>query len=188
MALITIISGTDRPGSESMKVARHIQPRYEKQGVQTRLVSMEDFPLSEVTGGRYGETIPSVEAFNRSVKDSDGVVFIVPEYNGSYPGILKMFIDYLPHPGFFDRLPVCFIGESAGNFGGLRPVEHLQEICNYRLAHVYPERVFITRIKENFDEQHGIKDEFTEQLLESQITGFTRFVDTLTRTGSISQP
>ena len=58
----------------------------------------------------------------------------------------------------------------------MRAVEQLQQVLGYRNAHVFPERVFIPRVDENFDEEHGIKDEVQQQLLESQISNFVQFV------------
>ncbi len=176
MSTITILSGTDRPGSQALKIARYIKPMYEKQGVEARVVSLEDFPLNEVAGGKYGRSLPGVEAFREGVIASDGIVMVVPEYNGSFPGILKLFIDYLPFPEAFDKMPIAYIGEAAGAFGALRAVEQLQLVCSYRNAHNYRERVFLQRVSKIFDESEGIKDEFVAELLQSQIQGFIRFI------------
>lgn len=176
---IKIISGTDRPGSMAKKVADHVCDLYLKEGVDAEVVCLRDFPLQDVVGGKYGKDIPSVKAFNENVLSADGLVFVIPEYNGGFPGILKLFIDYLPFPEAFEKMPMAFIGEAAGAFGALRPVEQFQMIANYRNALQFPERVFIQRVTKNFEEGEGITNEFTRSLLNSQIENFIKFVDSV---------
>lgn len=176
MIILKIISSTDRPDSNAIKVARYLEPKYKALGADADIISLCDFPLGEVAGGRYGESIPAVERFNEPVLKADGLVFVVPEYNGSFPGILKLFFDYLPYPHGLERMPVCMVGASSGVFGALRAVEQFEAVCGYRKAHIFPERVFIPRIYQNFDMEAGIRDAFTQSLLLDQIQNFYLFV------------
>jgi chromate reductase, NAD(P)H dehydrogenase (quinone) len=176
MKRIVLLSATDRPSSKALEIAGYLKKKFEQTGMSPEIVSLEDYPLESVAGGRYGVDIPEVTAFNKRVISADGVVFIVPEYNGSFPGILKMFIDYLPFPEAFQNLPLAFVGEAAGAFGALRAVEHLQQICGYRNALMFPERVFIQRVNQNFDKDSGIADAKANEFLDSMIRNFSDFV------------
>jgi NAD(P)H-dependent FMN reductase len=131
-----------------------------------------------VIGGRYGSDIPSITEFNRRVLSGDGLVMVIPEYNGSFPGILKLFVDYLPFPQAFEKLPIALNGVASGAFGALRAVEQMQMICNYRNAFLFPERVFLQRCSQNFDGE-TVKDALTSKLLDTQIPNFIRFVEAL---------
>ncbi len=173
---IKIISSTDRPNSNALKVSNYICRLYNDRGMQAKVVSLQDFPLADVIGGKYGADIPSVKKFNDQVIEADGLIFVIPEYNGGFPGILKLFIDYLPFPSAFEKMPMAFIGESSGAFGSLRPVEQFQMITNYRNALQFPERVFIPRVGKEFDEETGLTDDFKQKLLESQTDNFIKFV------------
>ena len=177
MPKITILSATDRPGSMALKVSKFVQTKFNEQGAETDLVSLEDYPLADVAGGKYGTDIPSVIDFNERVLDADGLVLVIPEYNGSFPGILKVFVDYLPFPEAFEKLPIAFIGEAAGAFGALRAVEQMQLIANYRNALNFPERVFMQRVSKIFNEEDGITDQMTAQLMDSLVANFTSFTD-----------
>lgn len=174
---ICIVSATDRPGSLSLQVARFLQTQYENAGATADLVSLEDFPLADVVGGPYGKEIPSVMAFNERILSGDGLVFVIPEYNGSFPGIFKMFIDYLPFPKSFLGVPMAFVGVATGSFGALRAVEQAQQVVGYRNAYVFPERVFIQQAKQNFSETQGLTTPLQQKLLASQITNFVHFVN-----------
>lgn len=174
---LKIISCTDRPNSYAKKVSHYVASLYREEGLEPEVVSLEDFPLQEVIGGKYGKELKEVEAFNAPIVNADGLVFVIPEYNGSFPGILKLFVDYLPFPKAFEKMPMAFIGEAAGAFGAMRSVEQFQMIANYRNALQFPERVFIPRVKSEFDEKEGLKDDFKQKLLISQIRNFIGFVE-----------
>lgn len=174
---LKIISGTDRPNSNALKVSEYVKTLYQQEGAEVEVISLEDFPLEEVVGGRYGKKLPAVEKFREPIVNADGLIFVIPEYNGSFPGILKMFIDYLPFPKAFEKMPMAFIGEANGAFGGLRSVEQFQMIANYRNALQFPERVFIPRVKDEFDTEGGLKDPFKQKLLDSQVQNFVKFVE-----------
>ncbi len=175
---IKIISSTDRPNSNALAVSNYVKKLYEDEGVEVSVVSLEDFPAADVVGGKYGKEIESVTNFRTPILESDGLVFVIPEYNGGFPGILKLFVDYLPFPKAFEKMPMAFIGEASGAFGGLRAVEQFQQIVNYRNALQFPERVFIQRVHQEFNPEEGLKNEFAQGLLISQVKNFTQFVKT----------
>lgn len=175
MSRIHILSSTDRSGSNALKVSTYVKGLMEKKADVT-LFSLKDFPFQDVVGGRYGQEIDSVNEFNENFLDADGFLFVVPEYNGGFPGVLKLFIDYLPFPRALYMKPVSFIGEAGGSFGALRPVEHLQQILAYRKALIYTERMFISRVNDTFDPGEGLKSDMLQGLLEDQVEGFIKFV------------
>jgi NAD(P)H-dependent FMN reductase len=182
---LKIISGTDRPDSNAIRVSRYLKRQYEQLGAGVEIVDLKEFPLPAVKGGPYGKKNKPVSDFIRPILQADALVIITPEYNGGYPGILKLMIDYLPFPEAFEKLPICFVGESAGAFGALRAVEQLQLVVGYRNAYLFPERVFINRVKQNFDEKEGIKDEFQQELLMTQVENFLEYVRQLKDQGLI---
>ena len=88
---LKVISSTDRPNSNALKVSNYVKTLYEQEGANVEVISLEDFPLAEVAGGQYGKEIPKVKTFRDPIINADGLIFVIPEYNGSFPGILKMF-------------------------------------------------------------------------------------------------
>ncbi|PAU93759.1 NADPH-dependent oxidoreductase [Aliifodinibius salipaludis] len=182
---LKIISGTDRPNSNALRVSKYVQQLYQKESIDAEIIDLQEFPLEKVSGGRYGEELPEVESFVGEAVTADALVVVCPEYNGGYPGILKLFIDYLPFPNSLDKKPIALIGEANGAFGAMRAVEQLQQVFGYRNAHIFPERVFISRVNENFDVKEGIKDDFQQQLLNTQIDGFPKFIRNLQADGTL---
>lgn len=172
-----IISSTDRSNSTSLAVSNYVKTLFEKEGINAEVISLEDFPTADVQVGKYGKDIPSVEAFRRPILEADAILWVIPEYNGGYPGILKLFIDYLPFPEAFVKTSMSFIGVASGGFGALRAVEQFQMVLNYRNAPQFPERVFIQRSSKTFDPDTGINIPFQQELLESQVKGFIEFAN-----------
>ena len=129
---ITIISGTNRARAKSLLVARHVEQRYKDLDVETTLLNLQELPPDIFHPDVYYKKPASFAPFQDAVLSADGLVIIVPEYNGSYPGVLKYFIDLLSFPDSFENRPVAYIGISAGMWGGLRSVEHLQGVFGYR--------------------------------------------------------
>jgi len=176
---LKIISGTDRPQSNSLRIAKYLKRRYEEHGLDPDIIDLQEFPVAAVQGGTYRDRPEEVIAFTGPVLEADALVIVCPEYNGGYPGILKLFIDYLPFPESLNKKPISFLGEATGAFGAMRAVEQLQQVVGYRNAYVYPERVFIPRVHKNFDDESGIADAFQQKLLEEQIENFIQFVKDL---------
>src|ERR1700689_1777919 len=134
---VLIISGTNRPGSNPRIVAKLVEGHYQSQNLPSEFLDLLDLPIEVFEPTVYAKKPPSVVAIQRRIFDCPGIHIVTPEYNGSFPGILKYFIDLLKFPESFDRKPVAFVGVAAGAFGGLRPVEQLQMVFSYRNAHIY---------------------------------------------------
>ena len=85
----------------------------------------------------------------------------------------------LPYPEGFDRRPCAFVGLAAGQFKGLRSVEHFQQVAGYRNAHIYPRRLFIGDSFRQFVDGKLADDELTTRL-KDQAAGFVDFVNAVT--------
>jgi chromate reductase, NAD(P)H dehydrogenase (quinone) len=179
MRPILIISGTNRPGANALKVAKIIHGHYAAGGIEAGLLSLSEMPPEVFDPSSYAIKPPAMVALQQRVLDASGLHIITPEYNGSFPGVLKYFIDMLKFPESFERKPVAFTGESAGVWGAIRSCEQLIQIFGYRNAYVYPERVFIPGIGEKLDENGRLKAGDIDARLASQARGFARFVESL---------
>lgn len=174
---LTIISGTNRRDSRTLLVAKHVAGLYGAvDGVDVTLVDLQDLPPGLLDPDAYANKPEALTPMVDAVLHADGLVIVTPEYNGSFPGALKLFIDMLPFPQAFDKRPVAFIGIAAGYWGGLRPVEHLQQVFGYRNALQYPERVFCPSAHNSIDEHGAPTVPLAIELLGKQVTGFVDFI------------
>ncbi len=100
---------------------------------------------------------------------------MVPEYNGSFPGILKYFIDMLRFPESLYEIPAGFIGLSSGRWGAIRAVEQIQMVFQYRHAHLYGRRVFIPDVGSAVDDTGNLTDPDLARRVDTMVCGFSTF-------------
>ncbi|MCB9025949.1 MAG: NAD(P)H-dependent oxidoreductase [Bdellovibrionaceae bacterium] len=176
--MIQIISGTNRPGAKSLEISKIVKQQFEILHEKAEILDLGQLDFSALNGSQYGENQPEfLKVVKAQLRSARGFVFVVPEYNGSMPGILKYFIDHWTYPDTFEYRPSCFIG-LGGRFGGMRPVEHLQGVMGYRNAYQFPERVFISNVW-NLLSDGKIIDENIFNLLLRQLENFSRFIKAL---------
>src|SRR4051812_8137302 len=99
---IAVIVGSSRPGRRADQVAEWlmgIAHHRNTPGVEYRLVDLADDPLP-----LFDEQLPPMAGsyandhsrrWAATVDQFDGFVFVTPEYNHSFPAVLKNAIDYL---------------------------------------------------------------------------------------------
>src|SRR5262245_25554664 len=112
--MLTLIVGTNRPNSNTRKVASQVHEIYRSLGVTPEELDLAKLPPEIFSPASYGEKPKSFAPFNDTILKSSGLIVVTPEYNGGMPGILKYFIDMLKFPESFEKRPVCFVGVAAG--------------------------------------------------------------------------
>ena len=177
--MITLLVGTNRPQSNTRKVAFHIEEIYSELKVPFKVLDLAQLPPEIFSPTSYAAKPKSFESFSNAILEASGLHIISPEYNGSVPGVLKYFIDMLKFPESFIKRPVCFVGLSAGIWGALRPIEQLQAIFGYRNAYLFPERVFLPGIGGLLDASGRLTDADLLDRLRTQAKGFVEFVERL---------
>ena len=179
VVMITLIIGTNRPSSNTSKVAKQIGQIYQELKVPVNVLDLAKLPPEIFSPSSYAEKPKSFHSFADTVLASDGLHIVTPEYNGGVPGILKYFIDMLKFPESFENRPACFTGVSAGAWGALRPIEQLQAIFGYRNAYIFPSRVFLPQIHNLLDDSGKLTDTELIERLQKQAAGFVEFVEKL---------
>lgn len=177
--MITLIVGTNRPDSNTRKVARQLEEVYAEFKVPLRVLDLAQLPPEIFSPSSYADKPKAFAPFADAVLQAAGLHVVTPEYNGGIPGVLKYFIDMLKFPESFERRPVCFTGLAAGVWGALRPVEQLQAIFGYRNAYLYPERVFLPGIGNSLNASGRLQDAELLGRLKKQADGFVAFVERL---------
>ncbi|KYG63939.1 flavoprotein [Bdellovibrio bacteriovorus] len=177
-----IISGTDRPGSNTLKISKFIQSIYKDLGEDVEIMDLQELKKHLHGDLLYGTPSEGITPYLQKVLSSDGLIVVSPEYNGSMPGILKYFIDHMKFPDSFEYRPVCFVGLGI-MWGGLRPVEHLQGVFGYRNAFIFPERVFLMNVHKSVDADGQVIDATAKSLLIKQAQGFQKFTQALSGAG-----
>lgn len=167
--MIKIIVSTNRKNAVSEKIALIYQQILESLGEASEIINLSDLPNDFVFTALY-EFSGKNEEFNkihRQVKSGEKYVFIVPEYNGSFPGILKSFIDGMTYPNSFRNKKCALVGISSGIGGGSIALSHLTDIFNYLGMHVLAFKPKLAKIEENMSD-HLLTNRLYISLLKEQ--------------------
>jgi len=176
--MIEIVSGTNRPASKTLKLARIIEQLYKAEGIEAAVLDIQELPVEIYHPDAYKAKPDSFIPWENRILESRGVHLVVPEYNGSFPGALKYFVDMLKFPDCLEHRPIAYTGLADGLWGGFRAVEQLQMVFNYRNSYSLPERVCIQQIGSKLAKDGlAINDEFLAGLLKDQVKRFIAFVD-----------
>ncbi len=138
--MITVISGTNRSNSNSIIVAQLYQQLLTNLGAANSLLDLALLPDAFAAADSLYESQSRHAQFDelsRLVSLGQKFVVVVPEYNGSFPGVLKAFIDGLEYPASFKNKKVGLIGISNGSMGGVLAMSHLTDVFNYLGAEVF---------------------------------------------------
>jgi len=175
--MITLISATNRPGNRTQHIVAFLQEATKAQKVECEVLDLQKLPPELMQPESYASKPSGFQPFQDAILKSDGIIMVLPEYNGSYPGIAKYFIDMLQFPESLSGVPSAFVGLAAGRWGGLRGVEQMQTIFQYRKAHLFGERVFLPAIPTLLDESSKLIDPDARQRLLHFLEGFFSFVE-----------
>ncbi|MBE8222072.1 MAG: NAD(P)H-dependent oxidoreductase [Bdellovibrionales bacterium] len=175
--MIYIISGTDRQGSKSLIVANQLLKFYNLNNASAEIIDLKNLSLNKLHGLSYNQdSIPEdLKIVFKKIAKAKALHIVCPEYNGSYPGILKFFIDYWKFPDSFDGKFVSFVG-LGGRFAGLRPVEHLMQVFSYRNAILFPQRVFLDNVWDMIKDE-TLTDKTILDRLQKQVEDFCKFIN-----------
>lgn len=174
--MITIIVGTNRPSSKSREVALFYQKLLSNLGIESQILDLSHLPNDFITSALYDNNGKN-EVFNnfrQLLRKSEKYVFIVPEYNGSFPGALKAFIDGLSYPSELQHKKGALVGISDGVQGGALALSHLNDVLNYLGMSVLGQRVKIPYMKKNFIDGE-IKDALINILIQQQAELLVKF-------------
>lgn len=173
--MVTIISGTNRLQSNTLKVAKYYQEKLSEKGLATQLINLQDLPATLIASDLYGKRSDEFQKFHDMVTKTTKFLFVIPEYNGSFPGVLKTFIDACSFPESFYDKKACLVGIASGKYGNVRGIEHFNGVCAYLHLNVMPLRLHIANIKTELDENDQLIKEDTLKFVGQQIEKFAAY-------------
>lgn len=166
--MITIIAGTNRKDSNTKKVAEAYQKILTQKNIESKILKLEEAEVHQRN-----------EQFVAMEKDyllaAEKMIVVIPEYNGSFPGILKLMIDNTDVKNVWPNKKVLLVGVSTGRAGNLRGMEHLTGVLLYLKANVHHNRLPISTVHTLLGEDGTLTDEPTTGTINAQLDEFLQF-------------
>jgi chromate reductase len=174
------ISGSLRKASYNSGLARAFKERA-PEGVTIEIVNIEDIPLyHQDSEGEFPKVVADLKA---KIRSADGIIISTPEYNRSIPGVLKNVIDWTSRPygdSAWNEKPVCVVGVSVAPTGTAPAQFHLKQVLSYLNTHVPGQPEFYLGLAgSKFDEAGNLTDEDAKKHIDSSLSIFTKFIETL---------
>jgi chromate reductase, NAD(P)H dehydrogenase (quinone) len=181
MMTIIGLSGSLRAGSLNsalLRAAASAMPN----DAELEIGSIKGIPLYDGDVETAQGLPDAVVELKERIVAADGLLLVTPEYNNSFPGVLKNAIDWLSRPDadiprVFGGRPVGVIGASPGGFGTLlAQTAWLPVLKTLRTAAYFGGRMQVSRAGDVFDKSGKLVDERIGEQLGKYLAGFCAFV------------
>ncbi len=165
MSNIKIILGSTRNNRAGDKVAQWVLEEAKKYNLfETELIDLREYTLPffelDISPAYKKPNYNEIqEKLSKKIEEADGFIFVMPEYNHGYTGVLKNMIDT-----FYNEWrikPATFVS-YGGVSGGTRAVEQLREVLIELQVVPIRASVHIPFIFNQFSEEGLLKEETKE--------------------------
>ena len=167
---MTIVSGTNREGSYTLKLAKEYQRILVEKKVEASLFSLEGVNLLN-----WDKAFEQIEL--NVIIPTSCFIFIIPEYNGSFPGSLKVLFDTCSSHEIWFNKRALITGNATGRAGNLRGMDHLADILNYLKITVHPNKLPISAINQVMSDEGKLINKVTIEVINQQLDEFISWLD-----------
>lgn len=119
--------------------------------------------------------------FRTTIQNLDGYVFFTPEYNRSFPAVLKNALDVGSRPygqNSWDGKPGAVVGVSLGSMGAFGACQHLMHVLSFlNIYTMHQPEAYIGNIMASVDENGAVTNAETQQFIKSIIEAFSAWMD-----------
>ncbi len=166
--MYTIIAGTNRSESNSQQIGKFYQELLLTKGVESGFCTLEGLDLNTKSKGFL--------AFQDEIlKPTSKFIFVLPEYNGSYPGIFKSLIDLSDVKTCWPGKKALLVGVATGRGGNIRGLDHITGVLHYINVNVHPNKLPISAVDKLLSSDGKIDDARTISSIENQLADFINF-------------
>ena len=172
--VLTLVGGISQ-GSLNKKLFRTTQ-EMAKPGLDLQLFDIASLPF--FSQDIENQPPPAVLDFWKQIDEHPAVLFITPEYNHSFPGVLKNALDWGSRPpgkGHWKNKPAAMMGASAGNIGTFGAQQHLRLVLSYLDMRTMQQPEFYLNGSKAFDEKGQMIDPGSVKFMHIFIEALTKW-------------
>ncbi|MCS6995700.1 MAG: NAD(P)H-dependent oxidoreductase [Casimicrobiaceae bacterium] len=160
---VLLISGSGRPGGQSLRIARMLEGELVRRGVETALFDVHAERLGLWESEATPEEATHLARLRSEAERADALVVVSPEWAGMVPPALKNALIHLTG-GQIAHKPVLLVGVSAGR-SGTYPIAELRSFA-FKNSHalVIPHHVILRGVEALFANGWESTDEASVEL------------------------
>jgi chromate reductase len=168
---VLVFAGSTRSASFNRKLAREVADMTRARGAEVTHLELGDYDVPMYNADLEARGTPAdVMKLKQLFWEHPAWIVCTPEYNASYPALVKNTLDWLSSPVKADPVwnddfrfsrgkVVGVLSASPGALGGLRSQSHLIPLLLNLHCWVAPQTYALSRAGDAFDEQGRLKEE-----------------------------
>lgn len=176
MTKILAFAGSTRKGSFNHAIVKVAAQGAREAGAEVTVIDLADYQMplfNEDEEAEFGMP-EKAQAFKELLISHDGFLIASPEYNSSYPALLKNAIDWASRMGEGEKPLQAYRGKvagimaaSAGGLGGMRVLVVLRMLLENLGTLVLPNQKAIAKVNTLLNETGEVEDEKTIRQLKN---------------------
>lgn len=175
---IGVLVGSVRRDSFTRKVAEIITA-YMPEHFEMKMIEIGDLSLFNQDYDDDGATPAPWVRFRKEISEMDGFLFLTPEYNRSYPPVLKNALDIASRPygqNVWSGKPGAVISVSPGKIGGFGANHHLRQVLSFLNIYIMQQpESYIGEVNSVWDE-NGTVQERSAKFLQGIADSYAKWV------------
>lgn len=176
---IGVIVGSLRKNSYSKAIAKTVSEQMPEDFIM-EMVEIGGLPLFNQDYEDEDNTPADYTAFREKIHSLDGFLFVTPEYNRSFPAVIKNALDVASRPygqNVWNGKPGAIISVSPGQLSAFGANHHLRQVMVVLNIIVMPQpEAYIGNVHLTLDSSGNVEDENTRRFLGSIANAFANWV------------
>lgn len=171
---VAIISASLRNDNNSYRIAQQYSSILNHMNIEHNIVDLKQLPHDVLNAMATSDfsCSPEFEAFfNKNMINSSHFIWILPEYNGSFPASAKLLVDAGDVKNGFYNKPNLLVGVATGRAGNLRGMDHFTGVLHHLQGKVHWDKLPISQVHTLFSDNNEF-DQATYNRMEIQFTDF----------------
>ncbi len=183
-AKILAFSGSLRKDSLNSKLLWQAGQLAAFHGAEFRTIDLNDYELpfynSEIQDAGFPK---AADRLNAEFEQHDAILIVSPEYNHSFPAVIKNVIDWLSRyrPNPLSGKQGMLMSASPGMVGGNRGLWHLRQPLEVCGVHVHPNMFSLANAGSAFADDGTLNDEAMQRRLEETVISYIHLIDKVRR-------
>ncbi|MAQ00685.1 MAG: FMN reductase [Alteromonadaceae bacterium] len=174
MVKVLAFSGSTRSGSLNQALVENAADAAREAGAEVTVINLADYAMpifNQDEEDEYG--IPErAQAFKQLLIEHDAFLIASPEYNSSYPAVLKNAIDWASRKAGDEAMLAAYknkvvglMAASPGALGGMRVLVVLRMLMQNLMCVVTPAQVSVAKAADKLDDAGKLTDETAKKQL-----------------------